>query len=366
MWWSACASPTEREHPRPDAPPALVAEVAATMLQPAPGAGPDTVEGDAIVTDAADLAALAGVRAIAGDLVVEQTTLDAVELPLLEEVGGDVRVWENDALATLALPSLALVGGDLSLYDDPVLDSLAGLSRLRSVGGTLSLNRLEALVDLRGLEALETVGADLYVFHDVSLASLDGLASLRSVGGEIDLWETYALASATFPVLESVGGKLDLFEADALVSLSLPALAVLGAYELHECDAMTGVGEFPLVETLPGNVVVKWSDAVVSLAGFGALRSANGLVLDELPALPAIDLPALATLELLEVSHNDALADPGLPALGAIGTSATVVLNPLLSQCALDALFDRAPPLVVVCGANLDDGCAGWCVAGAP
>lgn len=360
---------------------------------PTPEIGPTTDDeavgvvrdGTVVVAEAADLRALAGVAEITGDLRIERTALATVALPDLRQIGGSLVIWENDALVETSFPALERVGGDLSLYDDPLLASLAGFPALRSVGGTLSVNRMPAVVDLDGLGALETAGA-LYLFHDTALSSLLGLDALRTVSGPVDLWELPALASVGSPTLETIGGRLDLFDADRLDTIDLPALVGLGGYELQECGAMVDVGTFPALRAIPGAVKIHYDDALSSLSGFaaveevgeltvrfdGALSSLAGLAaleritglleLDHLDALQAIDLQSLRTVGSLKVDHDDALVAPGLPVLAEIDGEVVVVENPSLSQCALDALFDRITAGAVTCGANLDDGCVGWCV----
>jgi hypothetical protein len=342
--------------------------------------------GDAAVTDAADLAALAGIVGITGDLVVQGTTLSAVDLPDLTTVGGTVQIWENPDLVDLALPALTWVGGDVSLYDDVQLASLSGLSGLQTVGRTLSLNRLPALTDLAGLEQLRTIGEKLYLFHDEALVDTDALTSLRLVGTQIDLWELVALERASLPALEQVGAKLDVFDARAMTELSAPMLHTAGGLELHNAEALTSAGDFGALSLL-GSLTIKYNDALVDLGGLTALQTINGAALVQnnpsLQALTGLDalvtvggrvevrtntaltdlaLPALQTTGPLEVMTNRALTDLGLDGLQTIDGDALVGQNDDLSTCAVDALFDRVTVTgTVLCGGNLDDGCSAWC-----
>jgi hypothetical protein len=340
--------------------------------------------GDVVVANEADLAALAGVRAVQGSLRIEGTSLGAVDLPELVAVGGDLMVWENDALVTLSLPALQHVAGSVSLYDDGALTSLQGLAELRTVGGDLSVNRMDGLVSLQGLESLRRVGGKLYVFHDVALASLQGLDNLELVGGAVQLWELYALTDATLPALHTAGGRLDLFENDALVSVSMPLLERLGGYEVHHCDALPDAGSFPSLSST-GDVTLQYDEALASLdglsmltrvelvtlkampalsslQGLASLSSAGALLVSGAPVLPQIELP-LQELDLLQVEGNDGLVEMGLPALFEVTGDVTVVQNPLLSQCGVEGwLGGVTVGGTVTCGENLDDGCSQYCL----
>lgn len=341
--------------------------------------------GDAAVTDEASMAALQGYSAIEGELRVEGTALTELSLPDLEQVGGDLVVWSNDALASLWLPRLRAVGA-LSLYDAPALDSLQGLLRLQEVGGDLSLNRLEALPHLRGLDHVERVGGRLYLFHDTALTTLDGLGALRQVGGGAQLWELYALTEARLPALEALGGRLDLFDADLLVEVSMPELSALGGYEIHHCGALASAGAFPSLRSL-GDLTLRYSEGLSTFEGLSSLETLGALAVQAAPslsslsglaslreiagpltlqgtALASLDLPALQRTGALAAENNPELLELGLPALESVTTDVLVRRNPQLSQCAVEAwLQEVTVGGGVLCGENLDDGCTAYCLA---
>ncbi|MCA9492401.1 MAG: hypothetical protein KC621_20855 [Myxococcales bacterium] len=375
-----CSGPTIDDR-RPWTPPAV-----SGVLLPVDEPPVDLVwEGDAVLGSDADVASFRRWTRITGDLVVEGTALTEVSLPSLQEVGGEVRLWENPALATLDLGALRSVGGDLSLYDDPELDALVGLGSLEEVGGSLVINRMPALVDLDGLQALERVGARLYLFHLEGLRTLDGLEGLREVAGPVQLWEDHALVDATFPALTTIGAALDLFDARSLVTLSLPELTDAQALELHHCDAMRDAGDFPRLTSLTGRLTVQWNPVMRSLDGLGALTSVGSLHLEALPALAStaalsslsevtgdltvldadalvtLELPALVRAGLVDARYDDGLLDPGLEAL-VLAAGLRFEHDPALSACAVEALFDRVAAPLVSCVDVDDDGCAAVCV----
>ncbi|MBX2798968.1 MAG: hypothetical protein KTR31_14925 [Myxococcales bacterium] len=335
------------------------------------------------ITSPADVAALAGVTAIHGDLWVLDSSLRTLRLPDLQRVHGSVRIWENVQLQSIELPALTTVDEDLSLYDNPEVTGPLNVGPLGSVGGILSVNRMPGLTDLDGLQQIRSV-RELYLFHDVNLQSLHGLNGLQIIEGTADLWELYALQRAELPALTEVGGKLDLFECDALTVLSAPALQQLRSYELHNCDAMTDLGAFPLVTQLQGELRIQYNTGLQRLAGFDALEGlAEGTVrfnpaltaLSDLGqlntltgqldvtnnrSLPQLDLQHLREARHLVVAGNEALTELQLPALQR-AERIGVRDNPLLPHCEVQGVLDDIDVLEVECSGNLVDACSDWC-----
>ncbi len=106
-----------------------------------------------------ELAPLAGLTGIDGDLVVRSTfALSGLRLPALTEVGGELAVVGNLALGGVYLPALARAGA-IVIADDPVLTELM-LPALVAVG-RLHVARVASL-ELVDVSALPAV-ADLQV-----------------------------------------------------------------------------------------------------------------------------------------------------------------------------------------------------------
>lgn len=141
-----------------------------------------------------------GVRAITGDWVVDPTAA-TIEAPGLEHIGGDWVVWSSVATA-VSLPDLVVVGGAVSLYDTPGLSSI-GAPALHTVGGSLSVNRMEGLTALPGLDALERVTGTLTFVDNPALSQC-------AISALVDRIEVGAVVC---------GGNLD----DGCVSVCSPA-----------------------------------------------------------------------------------------------------------------------------------------------
>lgn len=339
--------------------------------------------GDLVLHDRADLAPARAWVAVDGDLVVEGTDLEELELPALAHVGGDLRLWENDVLEWVDLPALEVVDGDLSLYDDPVLDTVAGLGAVHTVGGTLALQRLDALEAVQ-LPSLVHAGS-LYLYADPALASVAGLEALTTVVGPVRLWELTALERLALPSLAFVQGRLDLFRADALTALALPALVEVGSLEVHACDALPSLDGLEGLAVVSNDVLLHYDASLASVEGLAGLTTVGALTLEALPVLSGLELPSLEAVDEalrvettgvealglwgllaageVEVRGNPALTELGLESLAEVAT-VRVRSNGELSQCAVERWVDELPVAPDVrCGGNLDDGCLDVCEA---
>lgn len=101
---------------------------------------------------------------ITGDVLVEDTEVGTLELPLLESIGGSLVISFNVALERVSLPVLAEVGGVLEIAGNPVLDELA-LPALERVGGALVVSGNTALDE----EDVEREVADVDVGGEVTV-----------------------------------------------------------------------------------------------------------------------------------------------------------------------------------------------------
>lgn len=348
------------------------------------GSGP-TVSGDLVLETPADVRAASRVEHVEGDLVIEATELEAVVLPALAWIGGELRIWENPRLSTWHAPVLDEVARDLSLFDDAALDTLEGFAALRRVGGVLRVSRLPALAQLTAPSPLEELGG-LYAYRDDALASVD-LGGVAAIHGDVELWELAALSTVDLGAVEAVEGKLDLFDNDRLTSLEAPALTALRAYELHHCDAMRSAGALPLTE-LPGGLVLQYNGALEGLGRLDGLVRVGGATIRFNAGLEQLDsgalervegtltvannrfltgwsAPALREVRVLEIVGHEALTDVSLPALERV-QGARVVDNEGWATCAIEALLDRLEPELVVCHGNEAGPCADWCTEAAP
>jgi len=116
---------------------------------------------------ALDLAPLAALEAIDGDLVIGPSiALAAASLEGLRSVGGALRVVANGDLHALALPRLERAGR-IAVEGNSALARLS-LPRLREVAGALAISGNPDL-ELVDAGALESVGAELAITDNARL-----------------------------------------------------------------------------------------------------------------------------------------------------------------------------------------------------
>ncbi len=206
-----------------------------------------TAIGGSLVVDAAvDLTPLAGLACVGVD--VDLHTFTAANFPQLTTVPGSVHIIEPDvAIADLSfLAALTATGEDLHV-ESSHLSSLAGLAALTSIGGYLTFDDVDGVVDdarRYGLPALRGVGVvdvrkngprhlDLggvvrvgdVLIEDSPVVDVDLAGAL--VVGRLSVHGTTALASLHLPSAQEIE-LVDVVDNAALVALTLPARAALG------------------------------------------------------------------------------------------------------------------------------------------
>lgn len=259
----------------------LEAAVRANLTHDADPSGAIVKTGDFYINSAADLAQLANVEILEGNLTIDgDESLSAVALPALRRVTGQ----------------LTIDGSNASLHD------LRGLGNLERAG-SVYISFTEALESLAGLEKLAVVDEDLTVYANAELATLvddadpaalTGLVGLEQVGGSLGVTENPSLTRLGFPALASVGQDLDLSNDDQLGSLAglerLSAIAgdltITGAglTELAPLAGLTRVGgELSILSTGIGGL-----GDLASLTTVGALTILNNPELTGLTGLSAL------------------------------------------------------------------------------
>lgn len=313
-----------------------------------------------------DLGALASVS---GRLSLATTALTALELPALTGVGlalgvttasrrDDPQTPEDEAgtpsaLAALRLPALRSVGFELTISDHPALAEVA-LPALADAGGlavvranalpSLALPSLTRLVQRVHIDSsilgdsVSTSSGRLVLSADVGLGAFDA-PLLESAAGGLTLVDADALTAFRLPALASVGpggftgGGVTVARNQALATLSLPALVTADGIYLQQLPSLVAV-DLPSLATCGDRLWVTDAAALEALE-LPSLAQAADLKLSADPLLARVSLPALATVtHALDVSSNDALATLALPALRKVGIRLHVYDNPRLPQCA--------------------------------
>lgn len=267
--------------------------------------------GDLEITQFTDMAALAELTAVTGELRTAFCgTLAEISLPALRVVGGDIHFQSCSALASVSLPALERVAGQVQIAYNPALTAL-DLSALRDtsgltirespLSGTLDLGALFQVFGELRLQDLPITGLDLGALAitddlhlwnlaapSIALPNLDAVQSLYVVDSALTslsaprlFWvrEHLVIArdpnllSLSLPRIEMIDGNLIVREQGAMTTFALPLLDILrGNLGIWDNLALTGFS-LPLLRTVGGDLSITGNDALTSVAGLAALET---------------------------------------------------------------------------------------------
>ncbi|MFO8074277.1 MAG: DUF1566 domain-containing protein [Armatimonadota bacterium] len=304
--------------------------------------GGNVMSGDAVVADAADIAALAGVTRITGDLRIENATIPNVNgLESLLCVDGDLVIHGGDGWDQTGwldgLSNLVRVNGLMSLEFLGAASHEAfpgiGLSSLKEVMGGVRIEAVDT-ASLAGLESLQKVGGDgLYIMSNDPLQNVDGLSGLESLASRLHI-----IAN---PFLQNLNGLSNLTDFNGELWLQ-------NNRSLTDISGLSGIKATTdlLLERNPSLQSLHGLESIEAVTQFMHIYRMDGLTNLE-------GLNGLATAATISISHNAGLENlHGLEGLTLVTSSGLSVHgNPkLLDMSGLDNLVTIYGGLVV--GAN--------------
>ncbi|WNG19532.1 hypothetical protein [Cystobacter fuscus] len=258
----------------------------------------DVLSGDISVRTAEELAALAPIRVIVGSLHFEQLPLEAVSLPGLEVITGDLSLQFQRKLQSFSLPALVSVGGSLRLFSDELLEQV-DFAKLQRVEHEMQLDFLPRLSAVSGWPKLESVGG-LRLGRNSTLVDVRGFTKLRAVRGDILVAENDALVELSLQL--SQVGSVSVVRNPSLRTMSLkvpdeaasdPFSSVGGALVEGNPALTTLELGFPSVR---GNIQIL-RDAALQEVTVSSLRIVGDLDIGDDAALVRIRLPRLHTVD---------------------------------------------------------------------
>lgn len=300
---------------------------------------------DVVIASEEDVAALACVREIRGDLdIFDFNSEHLAGLERLERVRGSIRISTVSGLTDLrGLCGLTAVdarangiGGDFKLDFNIEMTELTGLARLERVAGSLRIEHNSALVSMRGLASLTSVGVDLEVRGNTALESLRGLDLLAAVpevvisddDGLADLCGLHGLTMVDSLVVVGNSGLRTLWGAHNL-GRAIIEVDIAGNDELVDLGGLRSLFDVP-------HLKVRHNAALQSLAGLDALAELKTLAVSENDALLKWQPPA----QLVAVQHLDICGNDGLTSLDVTDLAVdrlTVIYNDSLGDAAGEA-----------------------------
>ena len=163
-----------------------------------------------------------------GITFTNQAQIDSFQTnyPTCTEIEGDVRIIGDDISNLNGLSVLTSIWGNLYIgrwypQCNPVLTSLTGLDNVISIGGDIRIWSNEALTSLSGLGNVTFIGGDLWIRHNYALTSLTGLDNVASIWRSLLIESNFTLTSLTgLDNVTSIGGDLWIIGSGALSSLT--------------------------------------------------------------------------------------------------------------------------------------------------
>ncbi|MBN9682024.1 MULTISPECIES: DUF7151 family protein [unclassified Corallococcus] len=248
--------------------------------------------------------------------VSDNALLETFEFPGVDSLPDGLSVQGNPRLRTLSMPFLESAGS-VSLSQNASLESLSGLSSLRTVEH-LSIFSSGKLTTVQGLDNLQSASS-ITVAKNAKLQTMEGFPSLIRVGSVL-IGDNAALVSA--------GGMPELRTVSEVFTVRNNALLT----------SVAGLGHLDSVHTL----LVELNPRLTDLGGFGRLLRLDRLSVRYNNDLRELNrMEGLRQLQFLTVTDNPSLQELGLHGLQTVEQGFNVANNPLLPACSARELADR-------------------------
>jgi len=256
-------------------------------------ADPNAPTGVVVVQTPADMAALAGVTCIDGDLIIAGYP-DATFAPLdLEQVTGSITIAGNATLSTLDGFAQLTKVRTFSIQGNDQLSDISSVGQLSQISA-LMITGNDALLDLSGLDTWMELRPNLTVSNNASLTSLHGLENVQFALQQIHIKDNPALQSLSPLGPVKIIGLIDISGNISLPTIDLPELQKI-------------------------NVTFSASaNAALTTVSIPKLSTASGLTFSSNPLLQTIELDELAVANSLSLAADSELVTFPAPNLAAI------------------------------------------------
>ena len=288
---------------------------------------------DVTIDEPSDIAALAGVTAITGNLIIRDNLTDGVTLTDLDglqqltTVSGSLFVSDNPGLTNLqGLSGVTSVGG-LFVVRNAVLHGLGGLQALRSDPGALIVDGNPQLTQIDALSGVAGAVGSLRIDNNAQLTQVDGLCGITAAH-DVSLSNSPALTSITgLSALTEASAGLRVFNTGLQTLHGLEAVTTAGLLELSgphlasiaELSSLRTIRDFtifndpsntalvtarlPALEEAAGRVRVSGAGGVLRAVAFPALRRITNT--DAAPSLVLGDAAGTFSAPQLQSTTRD-------------------------------------------------------------
>lgn len=183
---------------------------------------------------------------------------------------GSLLLHDLDDLEAVSIPALATVNGNLEVVRNAQLETID--FALNSVDGTIRFVDLQRLPNLNGLAGLNTVGADLDLIDLPAVETTSALDSLDSVTGTLRLRR-----------LDNVDNDA---EAGGEQGLSFAQLNTVGSIEVSQMNGLADLAGLQALSTVTDAVLVLANPNLETLFGLQGLTSVGRkLAINDNPVL---------------------------------------------------------------------------------
>ena len=311
-----------------------------------------TYVGDYTIQNEVDVTALEGVGHISGQLRIETSTVEDIDLPFLHTVNARLLIQNNPKLKSFSM-RLGSMGGSVTIQDNPALTSFS-LSGGKMLQGDFTITHNEHLTNFSVYNPLYVSG-NVTVEDNAALFSLGGLRTLHHIGGNLTVKNNAALGTAGWSFIEgpvSIGGQLTVAQNPQLQFFDT-RLEQVGKDIRIQDNAKLSFFKVKELTSLAGGLVLKNNPVMTLLQGLESLRSVGGdLHLEGSDGLDVLPLDALEHVggdfsfidiawvpnfyrlgRLLSISGNLRLTDnshlgtPQFPHLSSVGKGVTIERN---------------------------------------
>ncbi len=204
------------------------------------------------------LSGLSVITSIGGDLYIQGTQLEnLIGLNNLSNIDGSLHVGGsnsnkgNPLLVKLSgLDNLSSIGKSVYIRNNDEITDLTALIKLHELSVDLAIIDNKALSSLKGLDSIEFIGEGMWIGRNHSLINFDGLGSLTSVGMNIEIFSNNSLLNLSgMANLGYIGGEFVITHNYLLSNLSsLTSLSYIGGslhiqhnYELADISGLINV-----------------------------------------------------------------------------------------------------------------------------
>ena len=290
-------------------------------------------KGDYKITNDDSIDDLSGYAFLAGDLIVENTTLDSLDgLECLAGIDGKLSIGSpggTEHLKSLdGLRNLVKVGKDVIISTNKSLTTLQGLEKLSSIGGGLIIQGNYVLKNLVGLGGLETIPEKFIIKSNPKLKEIY-VNSLSSIGTNAEGYYNWKYA-------------LEIIDNKSLRAIDFPNLSYVGTYiTISGNHSLQKLATFHKLSEGAQHINIHHNNSLTKISGFENFTNAYKVEIMQCPALKEISLNSLIKVKSnLSITNNTNLSRLQFDHLMKVG-SFIALDNSNMEKCRLELICKK-------------------------